>query len=80
MGWFKDKYGEDAHPILPIDLFEDIYKMWHGDDDAVARVVSNVQDGKLSVKDVRKAINRPDINPEDWQSFEEGWRPDDWDE
>ena len=26
MGWFHDKYGEDAHPILPIKMYGDIYE------------------------------------------------------
>ncbi len=79
MSWFKDKYGEDAHPILPIDLFEELYNLWHGDEEAVANIVMKVQDGELSVEDVRRRLNRSDISPDKWQDFEDGWRPDDWD-
>ena len=25
MGWFKDKYGDDAHPILPAEDYSRIY-------------------------------------------------------
>ncbi len=78
MGWFHDKYGEDAHPILPIDLYAKLYENWHGDADAVNDVVDRVQQGQLSVDDVQKAIDRPDISPEDWRDFEDGWRPDNW--
>lgn len=32
-----------------------------------------------SVKDsFESSRHRPDIEPEDWQAFEEGWRPDGW--
>ena len=27
---------------------------------------------------VRILKNRPDIDPEDWRDFEDGWRPDGW--
>ena len=78
MGWFKDEYGADAHPILPIDLFDKLYDLWHGDEESLSDIVRRVQDGRMSVDDVRKALDRPDIQPEDWQDFEDGWRPDDW--
>lgn len=80
MGWFKDKYGKDAHPILPIELFSKLFDLWHGDEDAVTDIVQRVQEGKMSVDDVRKALNRPDIDPENWQDFEDGWRPNGWDD
>ncbi len=25
MGWFHDKYGEDAHPIMPCKMYGDLY-------------------------------------------------------
>lgn len=77
MGWFHDEYGEDAHPILPIELANRIYDLWH-DEDAMNDIIRKVQDGRMSVDDVRRALDRPDIEPEDWQDFEEGWRPDGW--
>ncbi len=77
MGWFHDEYGEDAHPILPIELASRIYDLWH-DEEAMNDVIRMVQDGRMSVDDVRKALDRPDIEPEDWRDFEEGWRPDGW--
>ena len=79
MSWFKDKYGENAHPILPAELFSKLYDLWHGDEDAVIDIVQRVQEGKMTVEDVKKALGRPDIDPEKWRDFEEGWRPDDWD-
>ena len=40
--------------------------------------LDNVQDGTWSVEDVENFMNRDDIDPDDWQKFEEGWRPDKW--
>jgi hypothetical protein len=77
MGWFKDKYGEDAQPILPIELCCKLMDLFH-DDESVNDIIERVQEGRLSVDQVRKELNRPDIDPEDWQAFEDGWRPDGW--
>ena len=44
----------------------------------VEDIVDRVQDGRMTVEDVRKALNRPDIKPEDWRKFEDGWRPPNW--
>lgn len=79
MGWFHDEYGKDAHPILPIDLYGKLNDLWNGDEEAVADVVRRVQDGKMSVTDVIKALKRSNINPKEWRKFEDGWRPEDWD-
>ena len=32
----------------------------------------------INVMDRCKHKNRRDIEPEEWQAFEEGWRPDGW--
>ncbi len=79
MGWFNDEYGKDAQPKLPADLFLKLFDLWHGDEESIADVVRRVQDGDMSVDDVKRALNRSDIDPDDWQAFEDGWRPDDWD-
>lgn len=30
-------------------------------------------------KELKKLKSRPEINPEKWRDFEDGWRPDEWD-
>ena len=42
------------------------------------RWFNKVHNGEITKEQVDKMINRPDIDPEDWRDFEEGWRPDDW--
>lgn len=63
-------------PILPATLFDQIMQLW-GEDEAV-EILDKVQVGEMTVDQVERALNRPDIEPEDWQRFEEGWRPDAW--
>lgn len=63
-------------PILPATLFDQIMQLW-GEDEAV-EILDKVQLGEMTVDQVERALNRPDIEPEDWQRFEEGWRPDAW--
>lgn len=66
-----------GHPILPIDLFDEIF-LKDGEGEA-NRILDKVQRGQLDVEDVRKALHRPSIPPEKWRDFEDGWRPDGWD-
>ena len=67
-----------GHPILPIELF-DILLRTRGEETA-DWVLDMVQEGTLSVDEVIRVINRPDIEPEDWRDFEDGWRPEGWDD
>lgn len=78
MGWFADKYGEEARPVMPIEVFEDLFYKLDQDEEAIKRVVSDVQDGRRTVEEVQRTLNRPDIEPEQWRDFEDGWRPDGW--
>lgn len=78
MSWFSDKYGKDARPKMPAELFGQVYDLFHGDEDSIHDVVERVEDGRMSVEDVRRNLARPDIDPEDWQDFEDGWRPSNW--
>lgn len=78
-----DYYDEDnpvrkttGHPKLPIDLFEKIYNR-DGEAEAV-RILDKVQRGEISVDYLRKVMDRPGIDPEDWRDFEDGWRPEGW--
>lgn len=63
-------------PILPARLFDEIYQLW-GEEGAV-EILDKVQTGEMTVEQVETALRRPDIEPEDWQRFEEGWRPNGW--
>ena len=63
-------------PLLPIKAFLWVYDHWGADE--AQEVFEKVQNGEMSVEDVEKAISRPDIEPEDWRDFEDGWRPDGW--
>jgi len=61
------------HPILPIKDYSWLYDHWG--EDAANEVLDKVQTGEMTVEHIENCINRPDINPKDWQDFEEGWRP-----
>ena len=67
---------EKPHPLLPIKAFSWLYDHWGYD--AAKEILDKVQNGEMKVEQVETAIRRPDIEPEDWQRFEEGWHPDDW--
>lgn len=54
MGWFADKYGEDVHPILPIDLYCELYDKFG--EEAANQTVADVQDGKISVRTLEKYL------------------------
>lgn len=62
--------------LLPQKYFDWIETNWSLED--ALRIDKEIMDGKRSAEDVMRAIDRPDIGPEDWQAFEEGWRPDGW--
>lgn len=67
---------ENKHPLLSIDSFLWLYDNWG--EEAAQEVLDKVQRGEMSAEQVEKAINRPEIEPEEWRDFEEGWRPDEW--
>ena len=56
MGWFKDKYGDDAHPILPVEDYSRIYDEFG--EEAANDTLQDVQDGKISVKTLEKYLFR----------------------
>jgi hypothetical protein len=76
VGSIEDTGTAKEHPLLPAKAFLWLYDHWG--EDAAQEVLDKVQIGEMSVEQVEKAINRPDINPKDWQDFEEGWRPSGW--
>lgn len=75
-GVAEDGDAKRKSPLLPAKAFLWIYDYWG--EDAAQEVLDKVQNGEMSVEQVGKAIDRPDINPKDWQDFEEGWRPPGW--
>lgn len=73
-GSFRKTKG---HPILPAIDWSRIYDR-DGAEEA-DRILDKVQRGELSVEQVERALNRPDIPPEKWRDFEDGtWIPDGW--
>ena len=54
MSWFKEKYGKDAHPILPAEDYSRIYDEFG--EDAANDTLKDVQDGKISVKTLEKYL------------------------
>lgn len=63
-------------PILPIKSYDWLLTNWG--EDAAVEILDKVQVGEMTVEQVESAIKRPDIEPEDWPAFEDGWRPDSW--
>ena len=54
MGWFHDKYGEDAHPIIPCKMYGDLYDEFG--EEAANETLCDVQDGKVSVELLEKYL------------------------
>ena len=42
------------------------------------RWFDKVHNGDITREELDRMIDRPDIDPEDWQDFEDGWRPNNW--
>lgn len=54
MGWFHDKYGEDVHPVMPIEMYGYLYDEFG--EDAANDTLCDVQDGKVSVSLLEKYL------------------------
>ena len=54
MGWFSDRYGEDVHPIIPIDDYGELYDRFG--EQAANETLADVQDGKISVETLEKYL------------------------
>lgn len=52
MGWFSDRYGEDAHPIMSIDTYSKLLDEFG--EEAANQTLADVQDGKISEKTLIK--------------------------
>ena len=52
MGWFHDKYGKDAHPIMTIDDYSKVYDKYG--EEAANQTLEDIQDGRISVETFRK--------------------------
>ena len=52
MGWFHDKYGKDAHPIMPIDDYSKVYDACG--EEAANQALVDIQEGRMSVETFEK--------------------------
>ena len=55
MGWFADKYGEDEHPKMSIDLFDKLYMMFG--QKAAEETLDDVQQGKIEEETIWKYLS-----------------------
>lgn len=55
MGWFADKYGEDEHPKMSIDLFDKLYIMFG--QKAAEETLDDVQQGKIEEETIWKYLS-----------------------
>lgn len=55
MGWFADRCGEDAHPIMSIDTYSKLYDMFG--EEAANDTLADVQDGKISEDTLLKYLD-----------------------
>lgn len=71
-----DKRKTARPPKLPIDDY--IWILDHCGEDEANQIFEKVQNDEMTVEHVERVMKRPEIEPEDWRDFEEGWRPDGW--
>lgn len=85
-GWYR-RNQRGGRPELPSEAFER-FSTYLGLEKA-EEVAQDVRAGHLTVNEAEewsisvqgvseRSHGRPDIEPKDWQAFEEGWRPDGW--
>ena len=55
MGWFADKYCEDEHPKMSIDLFDKLYIMFG--QKAAEETLDDVQQGKIEEETIWKYLS-----------------------
>lgn len=63
-------------PIMPANMFADIFEQFG--EETASMAFDNVENGIWTVDEVQDFMDRPDIEPDDWEKFEEGWRPNNW--
>jgi hypothetical protein len=72
---------EVKHPLLPIDIAMTLYDLWGDSEETIESIQiieEQIEDGSITVEDIRACLKRPDIDDEQWRDFEDGWRPDGW--
>ncbi len=52
MGWFHDKYGEDAYPIMPVEDYTKVYDAFG--EEAANQTLEDIQEGRISVETFEK--------------------------
>ena len=66
----------EEHPTLSDELYRKLVAKdgkWGAD-----RAKRLVESGEWKAEHLERALNRPDIDPEDWRDFEDGWSPEGW--
>lgn len=58
MGWFADKYGEDVHPKMSIDLFDKLIDMFG--EEAAKDTLVDVQEGRVREETLWKYLGDND--------------------
>lgn len=61
---------------LPFELLTEIHDEY--DEETAKHITNMFFDGIMTEEEIRRALGRSDIDPTDWQKFEDGWRPDNW--
>ena len=54
MGWFADKYGEDAQPKMSIDTYEKLFDKFGAE--AADETLADVQDDKIKEETILKYL------------------------
>lgn len=70
----KDSASDEDN--LPNDLKREL--TYRAGEYQAKRISKLVKSGEWSVEDVKRQLHRPDIDPDDWRDFEDGWRPEGW--
>ena len=65
MGWFKDKYGENANPKLPAKDYSRLYDKFG--EKAANDTLQDVQEGRISVETLEKYMTTSKKHKSDFE-------------
>jgi len=71
-----DSATVEYKPLIPLEIFRWLLRNWG--EDAAFEIYDKVERGEMTTELVETLFYRPDIEPKDWQDFEDGWRPEGW--
>lgn len=74
--FIDDSAAVEYKPLIPSEIFRWLLRNWG--EEAAFEIYDKVERGELTTERVETLFYRPDIEPEDWQDFENGWRPAGW--